>query len=83
MALAELTTPVTDLPGVGPARARALDKLGLKTLGDLLYHLPRQYQDRRQIYSIAQAPLDEPVCVAAFVAQPPRLSRIRRGLELV
>ena len=83
MSPVSLTTPVTALPGVGPARARVLEKLGLHTAGDLLFHFPRQYQDRRQIWTVAQAPLDQPVCVAACVTQSPRLSRIRRGLELV
>ena len=32
MAERTLHTPLTDLPGVGPARARALDKLGLSTV---------------------------------------------------
>ena len=29
------------LHGVGPAKVAAYDKLGLHTLGDLLYHFPR------------------------------------------
>ena len=29
-------TPLTDLPGVGPARGKKLEKLGLRTLGDAL-----------------------------------------------
>ena len=29
-------TPLTDLPGVGPQRAKKLEKLGLRTLGDTL-----------------------------------------------
>ena len=31
-----LHTPLTSLPGVGPAREKALDKLGLRTVADLL-----------------------------------------------
>jgi len=40
-------TPLESLPGVGPARAKRLAKLGLKTLGDLVFHLPRSHEDRR------------------------------------
>ena len=35
------------LKGVGPSRAALLDKLGIHTLGEMLHHLPRDYEDRR------------------------------------
>ena len=76
-------TPITDLPGVGAARARALARLGIATAGDLLTHYPRDYEDRTLVSAISQAPPDQPVCVCALVAESPRLSRIRKGLELV
>ena len=76
-------TPLTDLPGVGPTRAKKLEKLGLKKLGDLLYHLPQRYEDRRECFNLRDAPEDRPCCVAAMVASAPTVSRIRKGLELV
>src|SRR5438552_8712730 len=39
-----LLRPVEDLDGVGPARARHLKELGVRTLGDLLEYFPRTYQ---------------------------------------
>jgi len=39
-------TPVQFLKSVGPARARALTRLGVETVGDLLSHYPRRYFDR-------------------------------------
>ncbi|MCI9352281.1 MAG: ATP-dependent DNA helicase RecG [Lawsonibacter sp.] len=76
-------TPLTDFPGVGEARAKKLEKLGLTTAGDLLAWYPRDYEDRRKVYTIAQAPLEGRVCIAAMAAEHPRLSRVRKGLELV
>ena len=76
-------TPLIDFPGVGAARAKKLEKLGLSTAGDLLAWYPRDYEDRRNIYAVAEAPLEGRVCVAAMAAEHPRLSRIRKGLELV
>ena len=35
-------TPLTVLPGVGPARGKKLEKLGLRALGDVLDHLPQR-----------------------------------------
>ena len=46
--MAELTlhTPVSKLPGIGPAREASLAKLGLYTVADLLAFFPRDYEDR-------------------------------------
>ena len=79
----EAPTPLTQLPGIGPAKARALARLGLTRLGDLLDHFPQRYEERRQCWTVRQAPLDQPCCVSAMVAEVPRLSRVRKGLELV
>ncbi len=76
-------TPLTDLPGVGPARGKKLEKLGLRTLGDTLDHLPQRYEDRRERHTLRDAPEDRPCCVCAMVAETPRVSYIRRGLSLV
>jgi len=40
------------LPGVGPAVATALQRLGLVTLQDLWFHLPLRYEDRTRITAI-------------------------------
>ena len=78
-----LNTALRELPGVGQARAKALAKLGLETAGDLLAWYPRSYEDRRQFAAIASAPADLPVCLEVMAAEEPRLSYIRKGLELV
>ncbi|MBI1732709.1 MAG: ATP-dependent DNA helicase RecG [Gammaproteobacteria bacterium] len=44
-----LTTPLGRMPGVGPATESRLARLGLRSLGDLLFHLPLRYIDRTRI----------------------------------
>ena len=61
-----LTDHVEALPGVGSARAKALAKLGLATIEDLLRYFPRDYEDRRRSSTISAAPPDAPVCIAAL-----------------
>ena len=46
-------TEVQFLKGVGPARAALLAKLDVRTVRDLILHLPREYHDRRVITRIA------------------------------
>ncbi len=44
--------PVASLPGVGPALAETLRKLGIERLQDLWFHLPLRYEDRTRITPI-------------------------------
>ncbi|HEX5489003.1 MAG TPA: ATP-dependent DNA helicase RecG [Rhodanobacteraceae bacterium] len=44
--------PVTTLPGVGPALAEVLRKLGIERVQDLWFHLPLRYEDRTRITPI-------------------------------
>ncbi|MEW9797962.1 ATP-dependent DNA helicase RecG [Alteromonas sp. CYL-A6] len=46
--------PVTSLKGVGAKMAEKLEKLGLVTVQDVLFHLPLRYEDRTRIYSVAE-----------------------------
>ena len=74
---------LTRIPGIGPARAGKLAKLGLERLEDLLDYFPFRYEDRRAAYTVREAPAGEACCVCAMVAHTPTLSRVRKGLELV
>jgi ATP-dependent DNA helicase RecG len=50
-ALAESTQ---GLPGLGPKRAEALAKREIRTVGDLLFHLPTGYDDRRSLAPVGE-----------------------------
>jgi len=81
--MAELNTDVRYVKGVGEARAKSLAKLGITDLKSLLAYFPRAYEDRRGVRRIAELQPGERACVTAMVAGAPKLSRIRKGLELV
>ena len=49
-----LDKPVQFLKGVGPVRAEALGRMGIVTTRDLLYHVPRRYDDASTIEPIAR-----------------------------
>ena len=55
------------LKGVGPKRAETLERLGLKTVRDLLYFLPRSYEDRSRIVPIAELKVGERATIKARV----------------
>lgn len=77
-----LFSPVSALKGVGEKRAAYYKKLGISTVYDLLYHLPRGYVD----FSCPVSPVDAPVneyCVlkGRIVMKMPE-QRIRKGLSI-
>lgn len=56
-----LETPVRYLKGVGEVRAAQLERLDIRTVGDLLLTLPRRYEDRRQFQRLADLRAGETV----------------------
>ena len=81
--MATLNTDIRYIKGVGEARAKSLAKLGITDLRSLLSYFPRAYDDRRAYKKIADLIPGENACVCAVIAGEPRLSRIRKGLDLV
>ncbi len=77
-ASAAMSAPTTVLQGVGPRHASTLTRLGIFTLGDMLYFFPRRYLDYSQLKPINRLWYGEEVTVIAMVesavARP-----IRRG----
>jgi len=49
---AALNASTTVLPGIGPKHAQSLERLGLRTLRDMLYYFPRRYDDYSQLKPI-------------------------------
>lgn len=78
----DLFSPVTDLRGVGPARAAALQRLGIFTLYDLLAYFPRDYEDRTNPVEIAQLQPGVPACFEALVVSQPVLRRIGKSRDV-
>ncbi len=70
---------MSELPGIGPKRARILAEAGIRTLGDLVRHFPRDYEDRRRCTPIAEAAAGARVTILATVERA-RVLRMRRGL---
>ena len=81
--MATLNTDIRYIKGVGEARAKSLAKLGITDLRSLLSYFPRAYDDRRAYKKIADLIPGENACVCAVIAGEPKLSRIRKGLDLI
>ena len=64
-----LAAPTHSLPGIGPAFAKALADKGLETVEDLLWCLPRRYDDVRDARPLAEIAQLEDGVRATFIAQ--------------
>ena len=80
--MARLTDPVTILKGVGPTKAKQFAQLNIFTLGDLICHFPRAYEDRTQLTTIDKLEVDKPACFRAMVMNTPRTAKVRKGLDV-
>ena len=78
----ELQTDIRYLKGVGESRAALYQKLGIETVEDLLYHIPRRYIDLTHPTPLAAAVPGQKCAVRALLAAKGREQRIRRGLSL-
>jgi ATP-dependent DNA helicase RecG len=83
MFLGEITAEISSLRGVGPALAGRLARLGVKSVADLLLLLPRGYEDRRRVASVAEAPREDKAVVVAEVVSRSQMGWGRAGAPKV
>jgi len=64
-----LKTPINEVAGVGDSHTSLLVGLGIETIEDLLWYLPRRWDDYSHIVPIRQVKPGEPVSIRGFVKQ--------------
>ncbi len=77
----QLDRPVQFLKGVGPRRADALARLGIGTARDLLYHVPRRYDDASTVHPIGSLEVGMDATVVGQVRSKGVIPT-RRGLRI-
>jgi len=75
-----LNQPVSVLTGIGAQTANRLQKLGLCTLQDLIFHLPLRYEDRTRVYPIGSLKPGMTVLISGKVEFTDILPRGRKSL---
>jgi ATP-dependent DNA helicase RecG len=74
------TLPVTALKGVGPKLREKLERLGLRTVQDVLFHLPLRYQDRTRLTAIGSLRPGREALIAGEIEGADVVYRGRRSL---
>lgn len=77
-----LNSPLTVLKGVGPKKAELFSKLGIYSVLDLLYYLPRGYEDRRTIKKISECEPGEVCCIKILPSRQIVEKRLKSKLSL-
>lgn len=77
-----LDIPIQYVKGVGPKRASLFKKLGVETLNDLIYFIPKRYEDRSNLKSINSLESDTYQTVLCYVVDVQE-ERIRNNLTLI
>lgn len=78
----KLNDNIKYIKGVGEARAKLFNRLGIFTVRDLLYHLPRTFEDRSQIKSISELIDGETVCVCGTPSREIKTYRTKGRLSV-
>ena len=80
--LSPADTPVTALKNVGPKRAALYEKLGVRTVEDLLRHYPRSYVDYTDTRPVQDCPDGETAAVAVKILRRHPPAPIRKGMVI-
>ncbi len=75
--------PLERLKGIGPRRAALFQRLGITSVGDLLYHLPRRYEDLADVTPIARVVPGNRVTVRGRVVTARETRARGRRLQVV
>jgi len=74
------TVPVESLKGVGAQTATRLQRLGVRSIADLLFHLPIRYEDKTKVYPIGRLQPGHRALVQGRIDAVDILQRNRRSL---
>ncbi len=78
-----LARPLSGLPGIGKVTARRLATFGLETVGDLIDHFPRRYEDFRDRKDVRDLKLGEEATVRGVVERVSTERTARKRVTVV
>lgn len=78
----ELNQPIESLKNIGPAYLKRLNRLGIETVKDLLFHFPHRYNDFSNLKKINEIKIDEEVTIEGKVKEIGSKMTFRRRLAI-
>lgn len=77
-----LSTPIGEIPRIGPQTQKKLKRLGIETVGELLFHFPHRYEDYSDIVPIAKVETGKTVCVQGIIKQTKNVRIFKRRMVI-
>ncbi|MDO5547816.1 MAG: ATP-dependent DNA helicase RecG [Eubacteriales bacterium] len=68
--------------GIGPKKAQAMERLGIRTLRDAVEFYPRGYEDRTAVTRVCDLTEGEAACIHAVLGTALKTAHIRRGMDV-
>ncbi|MBO4898270.1 MAG: ATP-dependent DNA helicase RecG [Clostridia bacterium] len=73
---------ITEIKGVGAARAKAFEKLNIFTVSDMLYHFPRRFEDRSEMKTVFELIDGETAAFSAVPYGEMSVNYVRKGMTV-
>jgi ATP-dependent DNA helicase RecG len=77
-----LSTPIEELPRVGPQYQKRLKRLGIKTVGQLLFHFPHRYEDFSNVVSVSEIQPHQKVSIQGKIQEIKNIRTPRKRMVL-
>jgi ATP-dependent DNA helicase RecG len=77
-----LSTPIEELPRVGPQYQKKLKRLGIKTVGQLLFHFPHRYEDFSNVLPISEIQPHQKVSIQGKIQEIRNIRTPRKRMAL-
>lgn len=77
-----MSSPISEISGVGEKTAAIYHKMGIFTIHDLLTHYPRDYEEWKDICSISDMQVNQTNMICATVLQTPQTLHVRKNMAI-
>jgi len=77
-----LSTPIEEIPRIGPQYQKKLKRLGIKTVQDILFHFPHRYEDFSNIIPISQVEEGKTICIQGKITDIKNIRIFKRRMTI-
>ena len=77
-----LSSPIWEIPRIGPQTQRRLKRLGIETIGELIFHFPHRYEDFSDITPISSVEAGKTVCIQGKITNIKNIRIFKRRMVI-
>ncbi|MFH1509972.1 MAG: ATP-dependent DNA helicase RecG [Candidatus Nealsonbacteria bacterium] len=77
-----LSTPIEQISRIGPQFQKRMQKLGIKTVGQLIFHFPHRYEDFSKVVPISEVNIGETVSIKGKIESIKNIRTFKKRMVL-